>query len=311
MAGFDRILVVRGGAIGDFILTLPVFSALRETFRPSIIGSLAPVGRGELAMAAGLADEMQDLDKREWAEFFVSDGNPDPKKAKWLSQFDLVVSFLHDPKRVWANNLRRISSARLLEGCSRPSENGRMHASKVLLSVLEEIGISGLDSLPQINVDAADKGRYGLAVHPGSGSESKNWPVAKWCEFLGKWLENNRGRLLVVGGEAEIGKLDQIQQAISSEQVDFLENVPLPDLAQMLKSSRIFMGHDSGISHLSAALGVQSVILWGATNRILWGPQHHDVRFIQADEAMDSITVDEVLKAVEGDYAVTKGVKIS
>ena len=138
MAGLDRILVVRGGAIGDFILTLPVFSSLRETFRSAVIGCLAPAGRGELAMAAGLADEIQDLGKREWAEFFVSDGDLDPERVKWLSQFDLVVSFLHDPKRVWANNLRRISSARLLEGCSRPSENGGMHVSKVLLSVLEQ-----------------------------------------------------------------------------------------------------------------------------------------------------------------------------
>jgi len=300
MAGLDRILVVRGGAIGDFILTLPVFSSLRETFRSAVIGCLAPAGRGELAMAAGLADEIQDLGKREWAEFFVSDGDLDPERVKWLSQFDLVVSFLHDPRRVWANNLRRICSARLLEGCSRPSEEGRLHASKVLLSVLEEIGISRLNSLPQINVGAAGTGRYDLTVHPGSGSESKNWPVAKWCEFLSKWLEINRGRVLVVGGEAEIGKLDLIQKAVSSKQVDFLENVPLPELAQMLKCSRVFMGHDSGISHLSAALGVQSVILWGATNRIVWAPQHHHVRFIQAEGTMDSITANEVLRVVEG-----------
>ena len=201
MAGFDRVLVVRGGAIGDFILTLPIFSALRETFRPAVIGCLASVGRGELAMAAGLADEIQDLDGRGWAEFFVSDGDLDPEKVKWLSQFDLIISFLHDPKRVWANNLKRISSARLLQGCSRPSEKGKLHASEVLLSVLEEVGVSGMDSLPQIDVEAADTDRYVLAVHPGSGSESKNWPEAKWSQFLSQWLEGNSGRVLVVGRE--------------------------------------------------------------------------------------------------------------
>ena len=300
MAEFDRILVVRGGAIGDFILTLPVFSALRETFRPAVIGSLAPVGRGELAMAAGLADEIQDLDGRGWAEFFVSDGDLDPEKVKWLSQFDLIISFLHDPKRVWANNLKRISSARLLQGCSRPSEKGKLHASEVLLSVLEEVGVSGMDSLPQIDVEAADTDRYVLAVHPGSGSESKNWPEAKWSQFLSQWLEGNSGRVLVVGGEAEAGKLIRIKRAIDPARVDFLENESLPELAEMLKSSQIFVGHDSGVSHLAAALGVQSVILWGATNRVVWGPQHHHVRFIQADETMDSITVDEVLRAAEG-----------
>jgi ADP-heptose:LPS heptosyltransferase len=251
-------------------------------------------------MAAGLADEIQDLDGRRWAEFFVSDGDLDPEKAIWLSQFDLIISFLHDPKRVWANNLKRISSARLLQGCSRPSEKGKLHASEVLLSVLEEVGVSGMDSLPQIDVEAADTDRYVLAVHPGSGSESKNWPEAKWSQFLSQWLEGNSGRVLVVGGEAEAGKLIRIKRAIDPARVDFLENESLPELAEMLKSSQIFVGHDSGVSHLAAALGVQSVILWGATNRVVWGPQHHHVRFVQADETMDSITVDEVLRAAEG-----------
>jgi heptosyltransferase-2 len=105
---------------------------------------------------------------------------------------------------------------------------------------------------------------------------------------------------LVVGGEAEAGKLIRIKRAIDPARVDFLENESLPELAGALKSSRFFVGHDSGVSHLAAALGVQSVILWGATNRVVWGPQHHHVRFVQADETMDSITVDEVLRAAEG-----------
>ena len=300
MAGFNRVLVVRGGAIGDFILTLPVFSALRETFRSAAIGSLAPVGRGQLAMAAGLADEIQDLDGRGWAEFFVSDGDLDPERVIWLSQFDLIISFLHDPEGVWVNNLKRISSARLLQGCSRPSENGKLHASAVLLSVLEEVGISGLDSVPQIDVEATDPDRYVLAVHPGSGSESKNWPEVKWLQFLTQWLAGNSGRVLVVGGEAEAVKLIGLKRVIDPVRVDFLENESLPVLAGALKSSQIFVGHDSGVSHLAAALGIKSVILWGATNRAVWGPQHHHVRFIQSDVAMDSITVDEVLRGVEG-----------
>ena len=300
MAGFDRILVVRGGAIGDFILTLPVFSALRETFRSAVIGALAPVRLGELAMSAGLADEIEDLDGRGWAEFFVPDGDLDPEKVKWLSQFDLIISFLHDPERVWVNNLMRISSARLLQGCSRPWEKGEMHASEVLLSVLEEIGISGMNLLPQINVEAADSDRYVLTVHPGSGSESKNWPEVKWVQFLTQWLEDNSGRILVVGGEAETGKLIGIKRVVDLSRVDFLENESLSELAGVLKSSRIFVGHDSGISHMAASLGVKSLILWGATNRVIWGPQHRNVHYIQSDKSMDSITVDEVLSLVEG-----------
>jgi heptosyltransferase-2 len=86
MAKFGRILVVRGGAIGDFILTLPVLDALRENYPNALVGCLAPAGLGELALTAGLADEIQDLDGREWAGFFVSEWSLDPNMVKWLSQ---------------------------------------------------------------------------------------------------------------------------------------------------------------------------------------------------------------------------------
>ena len=298
MAKFGRILVVRGGAIGDFILTLPVLGALRETYPNALVGCLAPAGLGDLALTAGLADKIQDLDGREWAEFFVSEGSLDFNMVKWLSQFDLVVSFLHDPDQVWAGNIKRICSGRLIQGCARPSDENNRPASITLLSALEEIGISEADPLPRIEMDAAKSDCFDLAVHLGSGSELKNWPIDKWCEFLDVWLLNNPGRVLVVGGEAETGKMSRIKQVIGPKQADFLENEPLPEVARGLKSSLIFIGHDSGMSHLATALGVPSIILWGSTNRSVWGPQHQHVRFIQSDGTMDSITPAEVLRAV-------------
>ena len=298
MAKFGRILVVRGGAIGDFILTLPVLDALRETYPNAVVGCLAPAGLGELALTAGLADEIQDLDGREWAGFFVSEGSLDSNMVKWLSQFDLVVSFLHDPDQVWAGNIKRICSGRLIQGCARPSDENNCPASITLLSALEEIGISEADPLPRIEMDAAKSDCFDLAVHLGSGSELKNWSEAKWCEFLDIWMMSNPGRVLVVGGDAEMGKLRRIRQSIDPAFVNFLENEPLPEVARGLKSSRVFIGHDSGISHLSTALGVPSIILWGSTNRTVWGPQHQHVRFIQSDGTMDSITPAEVLRAV-------------
>ena len=298
MAKFGRILVVRGGAIGDFILTLPVFDALRETYPNAFVGCLAPAGLGELALTAGLADEIQDLDGREWAEFFVSEGSLDPNMVTWLSQFELIISFLHDSKEVWANNIRRNCSARLIQRCARPSDENNRPASIILLSALEEIGIYDADPLPRIEMDAAKSDCFDLAVHPGSGSELKNWPIDKWCEFLDVWLLNNPGRILVVGGEAETGKMSRIKQSIDPAFADFLENESLPEVSRRLKSSQIFIGHDSGISHLATALGVPSIILWGSTNRTVWGPRHHHVRFIQSDGTMDSITPAEVLRAV-------------
>lgn len=298
MAKFGRILVVRGGAIGDFILTFPVFSALKEAYPEAAIGCLSSFANGDLTLAAGLVDEIQDLDGREWAGFFVFEGSLDPNMVKWLSQFDLVISFLHDPDQVWAGNIKRICSGRLIQGCARPSDENNCPASILLLSALEEIGISDADPLPRIDMDVANSDCFDLAVHPGSGSELKNWSIDKWAEFLDFWMMSNPGRVLVVGGEAETGKMNRIRQVMDSGQIDYLLDQPLSEVALSLKSSRVFVGHDSGITHLATALGVPSIILWGSTNRSVWGPQHQHVRFIQSDVTMDSITPADVLRAV-------------
>ncbi|SVD08557.1 uncharacterized protein METZ01_LOCUS361411, partial [marine metagenome] len=96
-----RILIARGGAIGDFILTLPVFQALKASFPQATLGCLSPIGCGEIAQTAGLADELHDLDDRCWASFFVRDGQLNESACEWISSFDCIISFLYDPEEIW------------------------------------------------------------------------------------------------------------------------------------------------------------------------------------------------------------------
>ena len=277
MAVYSRILVARGGAIGDFILTTPVFSALKETYPTASIECLSPSGYGELAKSVGLVDACKNLDDRVWASFFVLNGDLDDETAKWISQFDLIVSFLYDPEETWVNNIRRTSSARFIQGCARPSDGGNQPASITLLSVLEEIGIREADPLPKITIDANGSDSYDLVVHPGSGSELKNWPIENWIELLRAWLDRNSGRLLILGGEAEEKKMTQLRATINSTRVSFALNRSLVSIASLLGNSRFFMGHDSGITHLAAAIGMPVLILWGPSNMHVWSPQHKNV----------------------------------
>ena len=90
---FKRILIARGGAIGDFILTLPVFQALKASFPHATLGCLSPAGRGEIAQMAGLTDEIRNVDDRCWASFFVKNGELDGGVCNWLSSFDCIISY--------------------------------------------------------------------------------------------------------------------------------------------------------------------------------------------------------------------------
>jgi heptosyltransferase-2 len=61
-----KILVIRGGAIGDFILTLPVFSALRQQFPQTRLDVLAYPHIAQLALVGGLVDEVRAIDREHW-----------------------------------------------------------------------------------------------------------------------------------------------------------------------------------------------------------------------------------------------------
>ena len=267
-----RILITRGGAIGDFILTLPVFQALKAAFPQATFGCLSPVGRGEIAQMAGMADEIRNVDDRCWASFFVRDGQLDVVACNWLSSFDCIISYLHDPNETWKTNVVRVSDAFFYSGCHQPGEASDVPASVTLLKALEPMGIFHADPVPRIVCSDVVLKSGTIALHPGSGSESKNWPEEYWCQLISLLLEHGNVKLVLVGGEAESERVRRLGSKFPTPRLRLFLNKPLMSVARELAGCRIFVGHDSGITHMAAALGVRCVVLWSQTNEKVWGP---------------------------------------
>ena len=155
-------------------------------------------------------------------------------------------------------------------------------------------------------------GRPLVAIHPGSGGERKNWPADRW-ETLGRDLlargGEDRPRLLLVGGEADgktIGALRTAWSEAARETGDVLvaENVPLPQLAAVLARAQLFLGHDSGISHLAAAAGTPCLLLFGPTDPDVWAPPYPHIRVLRSPEPhMGALDEQAVRHAVEEQLA--------
>src|SRR5207245_11414227 len=94
-----------------------------------------------------------------------------------------------------------------------------------------------------------------LALHPGSGDERKNWPEANWADLLHYLIQATDLKLLVIGGEAEGERLQRLAAALPPVRTRVAQSLPLIDLARLLQGCAAFIGHDSGISHLAAAVG--------------------------------------------------------
>ncbi len=267
-----RILVIRGGAIGDFILTLPVLRLLRDMIADSHIEVLGYPAIAELARSAGLADSIRSLEHRTMAPLFAKTAPIDEALAEHLRSFNLVVSFLYDPDGHFRASMERISVKTLIE-CSPIVQPGGPHASRQLARGLEKIAMFLEDvHLLRAHFEPRPHTRPRIAIHVGSGSEKKNWPLDRWqqvVESLGT------SEVVFITGEAEA------ERGIQPTGRDCWHALPLPELATRLATCTAFLGHDSGISHLAAACGVPSLLLFGPTDPAIWAPPQPWVRVLR------------------------------
>src|SRR5262245_25386440 len=95
-----KILVIRGGAIGDFILTLPAIAALRRQFPHAYLEVLGYPHIVQLAIAAGLVDCARSIEARPLAAFFARNGVLAEEMTDYFSEFDLILSYLYDPDEI-------------------------------------------------------------------------------------------------------------------------------------------------------------------------------------------------------------------
>ena len=307
----NRILVIRGGAIGDFILTLPALKALRDARPQAHIEILGYKHIAVLAENRFYAQAVHSIEYGPLARFFARDSELPAELADYFASFDLIVSYLYDPDQIFETNLRRCRVENLVCGPAKitdsrsdgfPAVIGKPtagkpsfldgHAARQLARPIEELGINVADFAERVfpSIEDREFGRKFLAsmpqpimaIHPGSGSQEKNWPLEKWIDLFSpdSRFADLQG-LLVISGEADEAQTDQLEREWKNRGVRFVRNLPLPRLAAVLERS-IFIGHDSGISHLAAAAGANCILLFGPTNPDIWAPKNKNVRVLRA-----------------------------
>jgi heptosyltransferase-2 len=303
MAKCGKILVIRGGAMGDFILTLPVLSALRATFPETGLELLGYSHIAQLACAGGLVDAVRSIESRPLAGFFAANAPLAAELGEYFAQFNIIISYLYDPDKIFQGNVMRCSHAQFIAGPHRPDEAEGIHATEVFLRPLQRLAIFGADPVPRLRLSSSALGVAGepwrgdarLALHPGSGSERKNWPEPLWAGLMTKLIVQTNWHFLLVGGEAEGERLDHLAKILTPERSQVARNLPLTDLARKLAGCRAFVGHDSGISHLAAALGLPGIVLWGPSNEAVWRPQGERVRILHG---LNDLPVERVLQEI-------------
>jgi heptosyltransferase III len=301
-----RFLILRGGSIGDFIVTLPVLQALRAQWPAACIEIWGYPHIANLAVAAGLAQSVVSLDRAEMSRFFVPAPEFTPAQVAAVRSFDLIFNYLHDPVGQVHSNLLLAGAKQVLSGSPIIK---RGHAIPFLLEPLQALAIYEPDLVPALDFpeDRRAQGRKRLQalgvsgkpvlVHPGSGSPAKNWPVERYAEVIRR-LQSKGREVAGIMGEADAAEAAVLAREVPGLPV--LEGLALTELAETLAECAAFLGNDSGITHLAAAVGLPVVALFGPSDAGTWAPRGRGgVKVLRAPEGeLERLTVSAVWKAI-------------
>jgi len=290
---------------------LPALKALRDAHPQARIEILGYPHIGAIADKRFYADAVRSIEYAALSRFFARNAELPSDLRDYFGAFDLILSYLYDPDQIFENNLRRCGAQKILRGPAKIDKNA--HAAWQLAQPLQELGINVSDLAAKIFPSDEDREfarRFLehckppiLALHPGSGSERKNWPIENWIE-LAKTLLNPKAlfrTIIFISGEADEKELARLRTLFEHEpQARFANALPLPQLAALLGQST-FIGHDSGISHLAAAAGARCLILFGPTDPKVWAPQNTNARVLSAPNGdLTQLDVTTVCAAVGG-----------
>jgi ADP-heptose:LPS heptosyltransferase len=168
-----------------------------------------------------------------------------------------------------------------------PFPSDRLHVVDYHLSLVGGAQLAPGDRYPWIDVSGkgSPAGRLPTGVEPrnlavmqpGSGSRVKNWPVERFAE-LSEAIQRRGMAVLWVVGEAE----EDMTLPLSAR---VMRSPTLTELASLLSACRLYVGNDSGITHLAAACGCPVVALFGPSDPRVWAPLCANVRIVSSDRA--------------------------
>lgn len=294
-----HILIVRPGAIGDTLLTLPVLQALRARYEyphVTLVGNAAVL---PLARATGIVDETSDYQAAQWSELFSGKGITRPSLQAQLKSVELAICWLHDNDGLVTNNLRRAGIPQVITAPGRPAPNERIHIMTYLAQTIDIPFETAETRLILPSSPILDY--HPLAIHPGSGGVGKCWPIARFAALITQIWQRHIP-VLLLAGPAEETLLAELRHLLPLPPAPSLYreliNAPLLEVAQHLLSCRGYLGNDTGITHLAALLGVPTLALFGPSDPAIWQPPGPIVRILHTSE-LGNLSADVVIHKLE------------
>lgn len=292
-SSIHNILIIRPGALGDVIVTLPTLEAIRNYFKNAQIEIMGYSSFLEIVKGRFYADTISRFDQADIAPLFIRNSSVPASLIHKVSNMDLIISFVSDKEQIMVGNLRAAGAKHVIHYEPFPSESEHIHIIGHFLKCLDLLGVHHSNKIPKIflgeedvlfgesflNGSIVDSKKMLVAVHPGSGSRQKCWHIDRYVELI-FWLKKEmNAKILLISGQADTEIVEELRKKVR-DNIILVDQIPLPILAAIIKRSNLFVGNDSGITHVAAAVGAPAITIFGPTDPKIWGPRGERVKIL-------------------------------
>ncbi|UCH07908.1 MAG: glycosyltransferase family 9 protein [Deltaproteobacteria bacterium] len=285
-----RALIVRPSALGDTVLLAPALYTVGKKADVTLVGR-----KPGIDFLKPLVTRCVDFERGGWHELFRDKANC---KQLHLPEVDTAVSFLSNPSSTTERNLKLLMKGTPVYTFPPfPSRGETIHVASYLTSCLKN---SGLPVDPDAALEQARKKgllrgeepirpESMIVFHPGSGSKTKNLSPEFWIELITmRELALFEKRVLLLG-PAEQEHYHVFLNKLKVIDMEIVTSPPSETLLSLLKGASLYLGHDSGITHVAALLGISTIAIFMNSNPAQWAPLGPDVTVISNFESPEKI----------------------
>ncbi len=279
------ILVWHQGALGDLVLSLPAIYSIKKHFSRCRIHLVARTDLSEIIVSSGIADVVSSNEKAIYADFF-REGPVPASAARFLGEMCGAFLFMKREDRTLVENLsRHIPLCKIISTV--PKQGERVHIASFQLEQLQHAGIpsQGRPPLYAATPGGVNSDEPSVTIHPGSGGKWKRWGMHGFLDVMDALAGEGNYRFTVLLGPAETELREECGRFISDRRIpaDIVSERPVSNIASILAMSSLFVGNDSGITHLAALIGTPVVAVFGPTDPVIWGPMGLKVRILRSE----------------------------
>ncbi len=286
------IVMIHPGGLGDVLLAVPAMVRLRTRFPNHRLMLCAEDQVARLLLACRIIDAWTSVQGQVSGDLFAGPDSVTGQAQTWLEDCDLAIGWTQDLDGKLTETLKAVGVREVIVRSPFSTAIRATHQRDRFLEAINEaplddggdVLLTVTEPLPQLGrtcLEAAGLsiGQFLVVIHPGSGSAHKCVAPETLIPIVTA-VQISGATPVVLEGPADREPVERLLQSCVSPPI-VLKGLDLLTLAGVLAQARLFIGQDSGVTHMAGLMGVRTVALFGPTDPARWAPRGVHVTVVQ------------------------------